>query len=181
VSQHGEKVRGINVLADHHFFGSSPLHYLEASKPYRAVYLCLQKEYQDRQKRAVDDFSSAFEGFRAAHIGSTDEDAPKLRGQFNELLEEHFHRMSSLIQLESGDYDLEMKVFYDCVGWKFFAKQRQTSSKITFSVEDSLLEKWRADLKRVLSTRGQQIVSEKFGDVVYPLLEPLNIKEFSDL
>lgn len=140
-----------------------------------------KRSIKHRQKRAVDDFSSAFEGFRAAHIGSTDEDAPKLRGQFNELLEEHFHRMSSLIQLESGDYDLEMKVFYDCVGWKFFAKQRQTSSKITFSVEDSLLEKWRADLKRVLSTRGQQIVSEKFGDVVYPLLEPLNIKEFSDL
>ena len=185
VSQFGVKVHGPNVTADHKFFGSSPLQYLEPSKPLRSVYLCFQSEYQDRQKRAVSDYVSAIETFRSENTPTPqtenttmpEKDRTALLTAFNNLIEEQYHRIASLIQLESGSYELEVRVKYECVGWKFFGKQEEAVSTISFGVDQTLLERWKTDLKKLLATRGQQILIEKFEEITYPMLEPVQIIE----
>lgn len=178
VAQYGEKVRGANLIADHHFFGSSPLLYIEASKPYRAVYLCFQKEYQNRQKRAVDNFSGAFEKFRAENPNLVEEQADSLRSKFTELIEFHFNSIVNLIQLEAGEYELYLTVKYVCVGWKFWGKTCQTTSHVRFSIDDTAIDRWKFALKNTLSTRGSQIVSGITENIVYPELEPRSVTEF---
>jgi hypothetical protein len=71
VWRHGESVRGSNIMADHHFFGSSPLAYIEADSPQRAVYLCLQREYWGRQKAIADQFVQAVEALRQKYQSFT--------------------------------------------------------------------------------------------------------------
>jgi hypothetical protein len=63
------------------------------------------------------------------------------------------------------------------VGWKFFGKQEEAVSTISFGVDQTLLERWKTDLKKLLATRGQQILIEKFEEITYPMLEPVQIIE----
>src|SRR5258708_380024 len=56
IVDHGEKMQGSAVHAEHHFYGTSPLLYVSAASTQRPVYMCLHAEYKDRQRQAVTDF-----------------------------------------------------------------------------------------------------------------------------
>jgi hypothetical protein len=178
VTQFGEKVRGTQVTADNHFFGSSPLLYLGPSTPYRAVYLCLHPEYRDGQQRAVDQFVLDLQKFRDENQNSTS-DKEKLLAEFHALIERHYHSMTSLIQLESGHYELELKVSYQSLGMKLLTSQKTVSSSITFEVEAGLIEAWKSSLKSSLQLRGQQFIENLTANFPYPTLEPRRVEELS--
>lgn len=183
VTQYGEAVRGTNNLSDHHFFGSSPLAYIAAETPQRPVYLCLQREYRSRQKRAADEFVQAIQAFGQSQgtlaDNATNETKAEALNRLTNLIEKHYQDMIRLIQLESGDYELSLTVTYERSGKYLWKAKKQTSSQIRFSVSEVLLDNWRSALKNTLTLRAQQMLTKSTDSFIYPELQPDDFIESS--
>jgi hypothetical protein len=165
------------VLAEHKFLGSSVFLYLPPAQPYRAVYLCLQAEYKERQVTAIQEYVHSVEAFRDSNLGVAEDQIEIVRKQFDDLIDKHFNQMSALIQLEAGDYELSLAVEYECVGWRFLGKTGFETSSVEFSVQQGALDQLKADIHKALRTRGQQILENKTVDIAYPMLSPCGFRE----
>ncbi len=177
ITQFGEKTLGSGIFADHKFMGTSPLRYLPPDKPHNAVYLCMQAEYQERQIQAVQVFIDSVEKFRADNPMITEEERESLRQKFSQLIDQNFNGLSALLQLEAGNYELVLEITYEAVGRWFWESTATTRSSLEFVVDQSALERLRADLRKILTIRGQQIVEEKLAELSYPVLTPTRVRE----
>jgi len=183
VLNHGEKVRGTQMVADNHFFGSSPLFYLASNTPLRAVYLCLQKEYSERQRLAVDAFVSDIQNFRIENNSadlSDPEVTAKIWADLTTRTEKHYHAMVHLIQLEVGDYELHLEIKYESPRRWIGRGKKSTTSRLGFTVDQSLLDNLNTSLRSTLLTRGQQIVTSSPAQFGYPELVPTKIIEYPE-
>jgi hypothetical protein len=183
VLNHGEKVRGTQLIAENHFFGSSPLFYLASNSPLRAVYLCLQKEYAESQRLAVDAFVSEIQKFRIEN-NSADLSDPNVTAtilaDLTTRTEKHYHAIINLMELEVGDYELQLVVKYESPQRWIWKEKKTASSRIRFSVDQILLDNLKTGLRSTLLTRGQQIVTDSTPQWSYPELVPTKIIEYTE-
>jgi hypothetical protein len=60
IVDHGEKIKGATIFAEHSWYGASPLLYVAANSTQRPAYKCLHVEYKDRQQNAFGAFDQEF-------------------------------------------------------------------------------------------------------------------------
>jgi hypothetical protein len=183
VAQFGEKVRGSQFTAENHFYSSSPLTYLPDAQPYRAVYLCFQKEYQPRQQKVSLTFVAEVLKLKSTYTPANPElllgeDARlKLLQELDELIKSTHRDMVQLVQLEAGDYVLDVIVTYENPGRRFWKSRGEVNSSLGFSVEEEALNTWKAQLLDTLRISAQNLLENKTDPIRYPELQPTRFQE----
>jgi hypothetical protein len=177
VREFGEKVRGSALNAEHHFYGSSPLAYVPVMKPNRAVYFCLHQEYQMEQEFAFASFIEAVNLFRESQPRDSPADAAAAAVKLQQMITTAHGRMTALLQIEPGLYELSVVVSY--VGATEFSrgKAKAARSKIKFEITDVILKNWKSSIEQLLIARAKQLLGVDQGDFEYPVLAPVRIQE----
>jgi hypothetical protein len=179
VMNHGEKVKGKEFTAEHHFYGSSPLLYVAATSTFRPVYHCLQAEYKQRQHSAVLAFQTEIRDFRRRKDGSFGGGniAPDALQELDQIVKTHHIKMLGLVQLEAGKYELSLKVDYEKCGLMVWKKRENVWSYGYFTVDSDGLERYKGELLDTLSRNAHNIVFGKNEPVRYPEYMPTSFTE----
>lgn len=178
----GEKVKGPAFTAEHHFYSSSPLLYLQENQPLRAVYLGVQCEYHPRQRRSVEKFTAQIIELKSKY-GQTSsqaidsETAEQVLHELDNIISESFGEMVGLIQLETGEYETAIEVVYESPGFRLWKRQGRSSSTISFSVEEQPLSTWKAQLNGVLRASVKNTLTDSRDPIAYPEFQPAEFKE----
>jgi hypothetical protein len=85
--------------------------------------------------------------------------------------------MSGLIQLESGEYELALTIYYEKIGILVWNRQRSTSSYGYFTVDEIGLKAYKDRLLNVLYLRADNIVKGKSDVIYYPEYKPKHFIE----
>jgi hypothetical protein len=182
IIEHGEKVKGQLVKAEHHFYGSSPLLYVGGNTTNRPVYWCVYAEYQRRQQEALAAFDNALFAYKQEYEAAIANESPKpdatLIKELETIVNQHFGIMSGLVQLESGRYELALTVSYQKIGSIVWKPQRTTKSYGYFTVDNAGLQAYKGnDLRNVLNLRAANTVKSLKIDGKYP---EYNFKDFTE-
>jgi hypothetical protein len=182
VTRFGEKVKGPGLTAENHFYSSSPLLYFSENEPQRAVYLGVQREYQSAQQRAVQNFIAKVRELKARFSKSPTEPLDAEAGEralkdLQELINESYRQMISLVQLEVGYYELSAKVTYETPGFRLWKRRATSNSSIGFSVEEQALSNWKAQLSDTLRVQATNLLTDGNNFVRYPEFQPVEITE----
>jgi hypothetical protein len=178
----GEKVRGPALMAEHHFFSSSPLLYLSEDQPLRAVYLGVQREYHPRQRRSVENFAARIVELKSRYNQTSSQPIdPEIAEHFlrelDGIINDSFREMVGLIQLEAGDYETAVEVVYENPGFRLWKRRGRSSSTISFSIDEQPLSTWKAQLNGLLRASAKNILTDSKDLIVYPEFQPLEFKE----
>lgn len=178
----GEKVKGPALVAEHHFFSSSPLLYLPENAPLRAVYLGVQREYHPRQMRAVQKFTANIKGLKQkyAQTGSQPlepEVADQAAEELKATIENSYREIASLIQLEVGEYEATVRVRYENPGSKLWRRTGTSQSSISFKVEDQPLVLWKDQLSDLLRIAAKNELTNSADPISYPTFQPIEFTE----
>jgi hypothetical protein len=178
----GEKVKGPALLAEHHFFSSSPLLYLPENQPMRAVYLGVQREYHPRQRRAVENFAARIIALKSNYSQlSTEAIDPEVAGrvlqELDGIINDSSREMVGLVQLEAGEYEVEIDVTYESPGSRLWKNRGRSNSTISFTVEEQPLSTWKAQLNGVLRATAKNTLAGSDDRIVYPEFQPLEFSE----
>ncbi len=182
VLRFGEKVQGTGLLAEHHFYSSSPLQYLPENAPLRAVYLGVQREYQNAQQNSIQDFVAKVLQLKTKHANASPSEALKaeVTTELSALIEEANQRMQRLIQLEQGDYELAIKVTYQAPGRRLWKRLKTSESKIGFNVDEQRLANWKAQLADTLRISAINQLTDSNNPIKYPEFQPLEFQESTE-
>lgn len=178
----GEKVHGSNPIADHHFYTSSPLDFIPASTPKRVVYLCEQREYRDRVRAVMDEFSRiTLERKQAilsrARAGVDEREGSEILAQLLQIVEEYTGKIMELVQIEEGRYSLKLTLTYSWKGFLIGSRRCSQDSSITFSVRSDVKDKLRTSLRQTLQVISANLLYDKQTIIVYPEYTPYEILE----
>ena len=180
IINHGEKVKGSQSMAEHQFFGSSPLQYVSSGAPLRAVYLCVYGDYADNQRIAYQafqaDIRSALESNKNVDL-SDPEQSETFRTDIEGRIERHYNAMLHLSQLEAGDYELNVDVTYRSAKPLFKKRTKKASSRVTFTIEEQAIDLLRKTLRQSLTTVSQELLGGTTASHAYPELSPTSVKE----
>lgn len=182
ILQFGEKVKGPALVAEHHFFSSSPLLYLSENAPLRAVYLGVQREYHPRQKRAVQKFTAKVNEIKRKYNQTTDqppepEVAEQAVEELQAVIENSYQEMTGLIQLEAGEYEATVEVKYENPGSKLWKRSGRSRSSISFKVEDQPLAEWKLQLNDLLRNAAKNGLTGSNDPIIYPTFQPIEFSE----
>jgi hypothetical protein len=149
------------------------------SIPQRSVYLCLQREYYQRQQQAYSAFEAALVELNGRYVpetgGSLSEDRKAaFLAELDALIREKFGEMDRLIQLEEGSYSLEIAVQYENPGRRLFRRLKQVKSRTGFTISNESLRVWKGQLAQSLQTVAKQRFTGEDQLITYPELAPTN-------
>jgi hypothetical protein len=177
----GEKVRGQGPWAEHYFYSSSPLTFVPASTPIRSVYMCVHSAYSSRFEELVREFESWLLRYRQGLQGrnldtATEEERAQIVADIMARVEEQVRKAMQIVQLEEGQYELELMLKYR-EAFLGIAWTRMARSRIRFliggNVKDVLTERLRETYRGVAYNR----LSGQTNPVAYPEYNPLEIHE----
>lgn len=178
---HGEKVKGPAYTAEHHFYGASPLMYVEGSSTQRPVYHCLHSEYKERQRQAVMDFDQDLFAFKRqvdeAAANDTPRSEPEILRELQQLVRPHFEKMCGLIQLEAGEYELSLEISYEKCGLLTWKRHDSANSYGYFTVEESGIAAYKNELLKTLYVRTVNVMKNRSDLVVLPVFQPNKFTE----
>jgi len=182
ILQFGEKVKGPALVAEHHFFSSSPLLYLSENSPLRAVYLGVQREYHPRQKRAAQRFTAGVNEIKRKYTQTAGqplepETAEQAVGELQVVIENSYREMTGLIQLEAGEYEATVEVRYENPGSKLWRRSGRSRSSISFKVEDQPLAEWKLQLNDLLRLAAKNQLTGSKDLIMYPTFQPIEFAE----
>lgn len=82
-----------------------------------------------------------------------------------------------LIQLESGDYRLEIEVEYQSPGEKIARTQNVSRSAIEFTVQEDFREIYKIKLQQYASVVIYNKLFNRNDPVIFPVYQPYQIRE----
>lgn len=182
IRRFGEKVKGPALIAEHHFYSSSPLQYLPENSPLRAVYLGVQREYHSSQQRAIQNFTAKVLEFKSKYINvSTEPGASEMAEQvlteFNSLIKNSCNEMLALVQLEVGKYEASILVKFETPGFRLWKRKGTSKSTISFLVEEQPISNWKAQLDSTLRVQAKNLLTGSNDLVIYPEFQPVEFEE----
>lgn len=189
----GAVVRNPNdVISNHFFYSSSPLHFLVQNVPHRAVYMGDLKGYSAEFMKLVSElYNKTIElqntlpsrltalGDFAKFQNLTPQEQEKSRDaltRMSQLGEEYASKLVDQIQLEEGEYELTVIIEYRALGgvWR---KKKDTFSRVGFTVDDTARIRMKGAFPRTLSTEMANVVFGTTLAVVNPEYGPTIIRE----
>lgn len=176
----GEKVKGQGPLPDHYFHTKSPIAHIAESTPQRAVYLCVQEEYHDRTKRAVDAFRQSILDYKASLLkkaGASQVDNQEVVRGLVSAVDAGLSNLMDIVQLEPGRYELVVEVEYCNPTSRLTRFKRRSQSSISFVVDDNVRDYLRTNLREALMTGATNIVLDREQVFHYPEYQPTEITE----
>jgi hypothetical protein len=178
---HGEKIKGAAIRAEHHFYGASPLLYVAATSTQRPVYMCHHSEYKDRQRQALTDFDQELFNYKRQIEDAIAKGVPKTDAEVikdvEAIVRQHNAAMCGLVQLESGDYELALTIRYEKIGFLVWKRQQSTSSYGYFTVDEAGLRAYKDHLLNVLHGRAANIVKGTSSNIQYSEYHPKDFIE----
>jgi hypothetical protein len=172
IIDHGEKIKGPAIRAEHHFYGASPLLYVAAASTQRPVYMCLHAEYRERQRQALTDFDQDLFKYKRQVEEAIANEQPKtdadLVREIEALVRPHYATTCGLVQLEAGEYELALTVHFEKIGFLVWKPQRSVHSFGYFTVDDAGLKAYKEHLLNVLYARAANIVKGTTSNLTYP-------------
>lgn len=184
IIDHGEKIKGSAIRAEHHFYGASPLLYVAAASTQRPVYWCLHAEYRERQRQAETDFDQDLFKYKRQVEEAIAREQPKsdadMVREIEALVRPHYATMCGLVQLEDGDYELALTVHFEKIGFLVWKRQRSVQSYGYFTVDEAGLKVYKDYLLNVLYARAANIVKGTTSNLNYPEYQPKDFTEAKD-
>ena len=173
-----------NPYAAHNFTSKSCRMYLAENAPCHILYLSVLEEYSGEFKNETSKFDSSVLDYANELKLKLPEIEAKGVEYFAEINSKLTHmeteakgKILSLVQLESGNYELEVKVSFLKLGVRIFNDKGISTNKITFSVEENLKELYSDQLQRALTTTAKNILFNQETTYVYPEYQPIKITE----
>lgn len=175
----GEKVRGQGPFADHYFHSKSPVSHIPPGSPQRAVYFCVQEQYQDKSKQAIEAFRKKILDYKAdllskaGNAGQVDsQDVVKV---LVKTVDDGLTEFMDLVQLEPGEYELQIEIEYCNPTSRFFRSRKKAQSSISFAVEANVRDYLRTKLRETLMSLATNMVYDRNQTVLYPEYQPIKV------
>ncbi len=173
-----------NPYASNNFWSKSCKTYLVENVPTHILFLSSLEEYSGSFRKVADGFTSKVIDYQNELQGKLKE----IQSNEDKYLQEINTKLSGIesdvganllkfVQLEPGDYELTADVEYSRISLKFFRKEAEASSKISFSVDDSFLGRYKNQLTRFLEATSRNILFNRDNHFTYPEYQPDNIRE----
>ncbi len=184
----GEKVKGDQVLAVHHFFTKSALEFVPGNSTHRRLYMCDLEEYSEASRAIASDFDRAVIDIRGRYFADPDslaampaesqlEMVKEIDGVVNSFAERFFKR----VQLETGNYELGLVVSYRRPSRVVFQRRTSTSSsRVRFEIRDDFEVLFRTGLVTCLRTKAVALIAPERSTITYPEYEPYGILELEE-
>ena len=184
VLEFGEKVKGTGPLPDHYFHSRSAITHLAESKPQRTLYFCVQEKYQDKSRKAVADFQKQVLDYKqevlakAANLPADGRDAlrQEILGKVNQIVDANLPLMMELIQLEPGEYTLNMEVVYQNPKSRLLCRKKCVSSAIKFSIGPEVRDRFRVNLRQTMLVAASNLILDQQNLIIYPEYQPLQMR-----
>jgi hypothetical protein len=179
VIDNGEKVKGSGIRADHHFYGASPLLYVNGASTFRPVYYCIFPEYRDRQIQSFKELTQELLNYKRekdkAEAEGKSKSASDVVREVEQIIKPQYNAMCGLIQIESGDYELMMTISYEKCG--FPVSKKATTSFLYFTIDDSALSNFKSALANGLYVYAENVLDGQTHTLLYPELQPKKMTE----
>ena len=178
IIQFGEKVKTESLLAEHFFYTSSPLAHIPATVPQRTVYFCVQGDYRDSLRSAINGFRTEVLNLKYSLIERAEQvSAPEMLKEIQRLANDYSAKVMEQVQVEAGNYELTLTVQYKNPQARYFRTSYAAESKISFTVPTDVKTVIRDLTKQMLSANGENLLLDKTTKVVYPEYNPVQVKE----
>lgn len=180
VAQIGEKYRTSEGLYQFSFHSSSPLSFIPENVPQRQVYICEHTSYADKTREEFQKYQQVLfqlkEKYNPPNI--QDDLAKQFLDEINSKIDEFSTNIMDKIQIEPGEYTLEVAVNYRQKGKYFPLFQTKTAvSKIKFDVEDYARDFVRMSLKEYLKQKSYNFFTDQQLPQPAPEYSPSNVQE----
>lgn len=181
-------------FAKNHFFSSTPLNFISPNKVERQIYISIVDQYNEKIEKKYKEYQNELEKHRAYFTSSDflnkeeeDQQAERNRIVINQLLpliQDTKSELFKLVQLEKGEYKLEVFVKYKAVTkssgiWYKFRKPKLKTSThfITFNVGE-FEDKFKNDIFFLLIGEARNtLFPENSAELNYPSYSPEKIIE----
>jgi hypothetical protein len=176
----GEKVRGQGPIADHYFHSKSPIAHVAPGLPQRAVYLCVQEQYEGKTKLAIESFRKKILDYKAellAKAGAQQLDNQEVVKVLVKAVDNGLTELMDLVQLEPGRYKLVVQIGYSNPASRFLNRSKLTQSSVSFVVEPHVRDYLRTNLRETLMTGATNTVLDQNHLIRYPEYQPTEITE----
>ena len=170
----GEKIKGSGFRAEHHFYGASPLLYVNAASTFRPVYHCTFPEHRERQAQSFTALIQELQNYKRdadklAAEGHPRQDASVIQ-DVEQIIKPHYNTMCGLIQVEAGDYEIALTITYEKCG--FPSQSRTVSSFAYLTINETSLSQFKTNLQNVLRVSALNLFKDKPDFFIYPELQP---------
>ncbi len=177
----GEVMTDKNVEPLFCYSSSSPFRFLSRGVPVQAVYLSRPKDYGEVYSSIVREFLNKLTPLRneAAKLISdpNQKEQEQLQGRVSDLSRDYAAKIADKIQLEAGQYKIELCVTYKSIrGINSYFKHKSKSS-ISFVIENDARDQIKSALPNAIQRAALNVVFNADLVVEYPEYAPVNIKE----
>lgn len=174
-----------NVEPSFCFHSSSPFRYLSKGLPVQAVYLARPKHYGVEYSEIINELKVKLIPIRSkvARVTSDAENSNqgKLDGEYaeiNELSEKYAQRLADKIQLEAGNYKINLKITYRSIrGLGSYFSRHASASILSFQIEKNARDQIKSALPSAVQRAALNMVFNANLPVGYPEYAPINIQE----
>ncbi len=185
ILQFGEKTLGVGPIAEHNFYTSSPLSYMPQDKPQRIIYLAVVEEYAASIKKITEKSASSLKAYieklNNEYELLSEEEKNNRIPQEKKVLEQMASNFSSdimeLVQLEKGDYELEIVVNYKSSKNAILLQQKESRSCINFNVSEGFRDLYKTKLNDLALDLIHNFINKTNHTPTYPEYVPDNIRE----
>jgi hypothetical protein len=170
--------------AANNFWTKSCKMFLVENVPTHILFLSALEEYSTAFKNVTEDFSTKVTNYQAdlqtklSEIQENEQEyLQKINNELSSIETEACTSLIKFVQLEPGTYELIAEVQYSRIGVKILKSNAETTSKITFSVDNAFVESYKRQLIRFLETASRNIVFNRTDNYTYPEYQPNDIVE----
>jgi len=186
IIKYGEKYRNNEGLEKYYFHTTSPLEFVPNNLPKRIVYLCAQKTYSDKFAENDSNFILALDKIKEEYSSKLNDlvkyDSKVVGSEMQKKVEEItnnvLNELMDAIQIEKGNYNFIMTIRYHQKGKIIPSfKKKETTSSITFVIDDHVRDKIRYKLKEYLEKLSLNIVLNQSEKLEFPEYIPIQVAE----
>jgi hypothetical protein len=167
------------LFQEHNYYGRSAVHYLSTDKPERLVYFCLhqQERYAANQNQALLTFEAELLALKSKDTIIVKNNDPLTADQIEvirNLVDRHLPAMFGTLELETGSYQLTIKMECESTGAHFrsFRRPKQATAAISFSFPQDFPVDIQGKLKTLLQVRTAFVVYGTNEGLNWPTYSP---------
>jgi len=188
LSQLGEKYRTFDGAVKFSFYSTSPLAFIPQNIPLRQIYIFEHESYADNTKTKFKNFHNSLLQLKSQieemlrdnpnlFQDTTEDSAKDVFKNVRNLVECTCNSILDDIQLEGGKYKLTATVTYQPKTRIGLINNKNTSSSIEFTIEETAKEIFRNSLSAYLDNVVSNLLLQKDVPLNLPEYAPINIIE----
>ena len=175
----GKKVKNNEVIANHFFETSSPKTFINSNSIKKPLFLATFKDYKDCYVKGIQEFNLAIDKEicifnKEKNINST-KDLDDLGLKALNIVNTYTTKLSGLVQIEEGQYDLQIDVTYRGMG--MWNREKKANSNISFQVDSNFKDLYNLKIRESLTDSAKNMLYNTHDIIPSPEYVPLNVIE----